>query len=238
MISEQQVEANRRNAHKSTGPRTEAGKRSSSGNATTHGVYANGGIAISRGPLRESEAEIEQAVMEVAASLEPRDAVEWRQARLVGSLYVKLQRLDAFEARSIAFDSDHPQAEVFDQVILDAVLEAGDADALYEALTEDLSPDDEDWFYLADFVLRFANDGKFIPITDLWTPDRTPQNPAEWKRATLALVRHFFGDLSEAAGCAKTHAVRRRKAATDARTRSMEIASKRVLDATLAKVFN
>jgi hypothetical protein len=49
MISEQQVEANRRNAQKSTGPRTDAGKRSSSGNATTHGVFANGAGPLWRG---------------------------------------------------------------------------------------------------------------------------------------------------------------------------------------------
>jgi hypothetical protein len=40
MTSFKQIEANRRNALKSTGPRTEAGKQISRGNAVRHGLTA------------------------------------------------------------------------------------------------------------------------------------------------------------------------------------------------------
>jgi len=47
MASERQIAANRQNARRSTGPRTRAGKRRSSGNALTHGLssIAAGGSA-------------------------------------------------------------------------------------------------------------------------------------------------------------------------------------------------
>ena len=40
MTSDRQIEANRRNALKSTGPKTEAGKRTSRCNAVRHGLTA------------------------------------------------------------------------------------------------------------------------------------------------------------------------------------------------------
>ena len=40
MTSYRQIEANRRNALKSTGPKTEAGKQASRGNAIRHGLTA------------------------------------------------------------------------------------------------------------------------------------------------------------------------------------------------------
>ena len=41
MISQRKLEANRRNALKSTGPRTEAGKRICSMNAVKHGLFSS-----------------------------------------------------------------------------------------------------------------------------------------------------------------------------------------------------
>ena len=40
MTSQAQVNANRRNSQKSTGPRTQEGKRAVSQNAVTHGLFA------------------------------------------------------------------------------------------------------------------------------------------------------------------------------------------------------
>lgn len=156
MISDAQAEANRRNAQNSTGPRTEAGKRSSSGKRHhPRRIRQRRGRHLPRSPPRIpggdrtgrhgcggiARAERRDRTATGAPSREPlRQASEAR--RLRGSLDRVRQRSSSSEA--------------FDQVILAALLEADDADALYNALTADLSPDEEDWFHLADFVLRFA----------------------------------------------------------------------------------
>jgi len=54
-ISQKKLEANRRNAQQSTGPRSEEGKGTSSMNAVTHGLLAQG--VITRGDYREDPIE-------------------------------------------------------------------------------------------------------------------------------------------------------------------------------------
>jgi len=54
-ISQKKLEANRRNAQQSTGPRTEEGKGTSSMNAVKHGLLAQG--VITRGDYREDPIE-------------------------------------------------------------------------------------------------------------------------------------------------------------------------------------
>ena len=49
-VSEAKLEANRRNAQKSTGPRTEAGKKRSSLNAVTHGLRAETLVLLDEDP--------------------------------------------------------------------------------------------------------------------------------------------------------------------------------------------
>ena len=71
MTSLKQIEANRRNAENSTGPRSEAGKRRSSRNAVRHGLTAETVIE----PLEDAEdySAFEEAI---AASFDPETAVE------------------------------------------------------------------------------------------------------------------------------------------------------------------
>ena len=71
MTSLKQIEANRRNAENSTGPRSEAGKQRSSRNAVRHGLTAETVIE----PLEDAEdyAAFEEAI---AASFDPETAVE------------------------------------------------------------------------------------------------------------------------------------------------------------------
>lgn len=104
--SAKQVAANRRNAARSSGPKTEEGKRRSAQNSITHAGYAKGVYRIPGGLLAEDEDEFEADVNALWASLGPRDGLEARQAQRVIGAYVRLDRLDRFEAMTIAGESN------------------------------------------------------------------------------------------------------------------------------------
>jgi hypothetical protein len=95
--SQRQITANQNNARRSTGPRTDAGKRASSENATKTGVWATQPRAIRRGAFAEDDTEIASYVDELVAALDPRDAVEREQASVVATQYLRLRRLANLE---------------------------------------------------------------------------------------------------------------------------------------------
>lgn len=74
-ISLKQLEANRRSAQRSTGPKTPEGKARVSQNAITHGGYASI-RAINRGHFREDQAELQAIVDGIKADLQPRNLLE------------------------------------------------------------------------------------------------------------------------------------------------------------------
>lgn len=102
--SQARVDANRRNAQRSTGPRTPEGKSRSSQNALRHGAYANSTTPIRCGELAEDPDLVAAGIDDIIDSLAPRDAVEHRQARLIASLYLRLDRLERYEALSLEAD--------------------------------------------------------------------------------------------------------------------------------------
>jgi hypothetical protein len=114
MISEKQLEANRRNAQLSTGPRTEAGKKRSSLNATRHAL--TGQVTVMTEEDREAFHAFSGRMMK---SLAPEGELEIQLAqRLVKDTW-RLNRLSAIEDNlfalghshnSSAIDADHPQA--------------------------------------------------------------------------------------------------------------------------------
>ncbi len=55
-----QVAANRKNAQRSTGPRTQDGKARSRQSALRHGVYASVEVAVERGPFAEDPEEVDE----------------------------------------------------------------------------------------------------------------------------------------------------------------------------------
>jgi hypothetical protein len=102
--SGRQRRANQQNAAKSTGPRTEAGKRRSSQNATRHGANAQSLFAIPTGVLAEDEVELKEHVDAIVRALDPRDALEEEEASQVALATIRLHRIDRFEALTIADD--------------------------------------------------------------------------------------------------------------------------------------
>ena len=71
MTSAAQLEANRRNAQHSTGPRTSAGKSRSSQNAVKHGFTGRLLVGLQHGPFADNPAELQEFIQAVLAELAP-----------------------------------------------------------------------------------------------------------------------------------------------------------------------
>ncbi|MCH7947339.1 MAG: hypothetical protein IIC66_06015 [candidate division Zixibacteria bacterium] len=68
--SEKQINTNRQNAQKSTGPKTEQGKKNSSQNAISHGFHATD-IVIDSPHLKESQTDYDQLIESLFNELKP-----------------------------------------------------------------------------------------------------------------------------------------------------------------------
>jgi hypothetical protein len=87
MASEAQVLANRKNAQKSTGPRTEEGKAASAQNAVKHGLLARGDVIKT-----EDQADYDRMREKMVRELDPVGAVETELAERIVSLMWRLKR--------------------------------------------------------------------------------------------------------------------------------------------------
>lgn len=96
MSTEKQFAANRRNAEKSTGPRTAAGKAKSRGNALRHGLTAKNLLLASENP-----AEFEALHAAMIARLRPGDPLEDEFVLRLTSILWRLRRVPAVETALI-----------------------------------------------------------------------------------------------------------------------------------------
>jgi hypothetical protein len=85
-------EANRKNAQKSTGPRTIEGKEASSQNATKHGLCANRNVIRT-----ESQEQYDTFRDEMIADIAPAGAMEFMLADRIVSLSWRLKRAEHFQ---------------------------------------------------------------------------------------------------------------------------------------------
>ena len=113
MVSERRIEANRRNAQLSTGPRSQSGRARSSMNALRHGI--TGQVSIT---TVEDRAAHDKFVQELIDRLRPDDALELQFASLIAVDFWRLQRIRAVENDMLALgnfsdaadiDVDHPE---------------------------------------------------------------------------------------------------------------------------------
>ena len=97
MLSEKQLEANRANAHKSTGPTTEAGKRKSSMNGFKHGLT---GLAVVM--TQEDRSAMEAFTGPYILDLAPQGAVEQQLAQTIAQDNFRINRIHAIEENTFA----------------------------------------------------------------------------------------------------------------------------------------
>jgi hypothetical protein len=96
-VSNRKIEANRRNSRKSTGPRTSAGKKKVSRNATKHGFFSK--VLLVSG---ESPGEYSELCRDISKYYQP---VGWLQLRMVENIAVwswRLRRVIRHENGQIA----------------------------------------------------------------------------------------------------------------------------------------
>ena len=102
MTSIKQIEANRRNSLKSTGPKTEAGKRTSRCNAVRHGLTAETVI----GALEDAE-DYKAFEAAITADYDAQSAVERELVLRLASLLWRLRRATAIETGLFGIQAEH-----------------------------------------------------------------------------------------------------------------------------------
>src|SRR4051794_7656049 len=96
MATNKQIEANRRNATRSTGPKTEEGKQASKTNAWKHGLAAKNMLYS---PMRhEDHNAFHQMRSELMQSWQPVGLREEQLVDMIASAYNRMQRLEKIEA--------------------------------------------------------------------------------------------------------------------------------------------
>ena len=99
MVSERQIAANRINAKRSTGPKTELGKRRSSRNALRHGLLSKFVVLPT-----ESEDEYNEFSREIAQDLAPIGALESLLADRIAAAAWRLRRACSIEAGMLSLE--------------------------------------------------------------------------------------------------------------------------------------
>lgn len=108
MTSEAQIEANRRNSQRSTGPRTEAGKARSRRNALRHGLAART-LIVAPG---EDEADFAAFAADLRQDLAPDGAVEEALAQRIILCAWRLERIARIEAETLRLEAALAQKEM------------------------------------------------------------------------------------------------------------------------------
>ena len=99
-ISPRKLEANRKNALKSTGPKTPKGKRSSSRNALKHGILSRE-LVVADGEGKENPLEYEQLFAELTEDLQPQGRIELSLVETVAVCDWRFRRTLRAEAAEI-----------------------------------------------------------------------------------------------------------------------------------------
>src|SRR4051794_41278442 len=108
MATAAQIEANRANALRSTGPKTVEGKTRVAQNALSHGLTARHLAAIPRGPFMEDPDWVEDFCARIVEELDPRTFLEVVEAENIARLCLRRARLGALPAAGPAGPAPGP----------------------------------------------------------------------------------------------------------------------------------
>ena len=97
MATQNQIQANRNNAKKSTGPRTEEGKSRASQNALKHGLLARDAVMPGEDP-----AEFEAQLAALEDDIQPQGALEHELVRQIADAQWRMRRLTRLETGYLA----------------------------------------------------------------------------------------------------------------------------------------
>ena len=101
MATKAQMNANRNNAKKSTGPRTNEGKQRSGQNALKHGLLARDAVLPDEDP-----ADFDRQLCDLEDTIEPKNALEFELVRQIVDAQWRLRRLTRLETGYLAAASD------------------------------------------------------------------------------------------------------------------------------------
>ena len=107
MISDKQLEANRNNALRSTGPRTKEGRKRSSLNALRHGL--SGQVTVMTDEDRAAHQELTQALIQ---DLKPEGTLELQLAQRIATDTWRLNRASAIEDNLFALGLHQSEEEI------------------------------------------------------------------------------------------------------------------------------
>lgn len=102
MATTAQIEANRANSLRSTGPKTADGKARVAQNALSHGLTARKLVAIPRGPFVEDQKWVEDFCGRIVDELKPETFLEVVEAEHIARLCLRIARLAPIEAIALA----------------------------------------------------------------------------------------------------------------------------------------
>ena len=102
MATAAQIEANRRNAQKSTGPKTERGKARARRNAITHGMTARTIMPVLP---QEDPKELENRTQQAITAMKPRNSLELDLVRRAVRLSGELDRAERVATAHLAHRS-------------------------------------------------------------------------------------------------------------------------------------
>lgn len=105
MATERQIAANRRNAQKSTGPRSEAGKEASSRNAVKHGILSNSVVAS-----EEDQAQFDALLSQLVDDHLPETGTECALVERLAILFWRERRLA--QAERWQLEDKDPQDQI------------------------------------------------------------------------------------------------------------------------------